>query len=132
MPFSALAGRDLNADGANSDYVPGTTSNMGNRNNRAMLDAVNAWRAQNGRGPISEDQIDTNGYNSLNLRASKGIPLGAGRSLELIAQVFNVMNRDNLRDVGGGWVTNALSDLFGRIQTAQPGRQAELAVRVVW
>ena len=31
MPFSGRAGRDLNNDGATTDYVPGTTRNMGNR-----------------------------------------------------------------------------------------------------
>lgn len=32
MPFSARAGRDLNNDGVTTtDYVPGTTRNMGNR-----------------------------------------------------------------------------------------------------
>ena len=49
MPFTARAGRDLNRDGtANSDYVPGTTRNQGNRDSAGMLAAVNAWRAANG------------------------------------------------------------------------------------
>ena len=47
MPFSALAGRDLNGDGSNTDYVPGTTRNQGNRDLDLAL--VNAWRASNGR-----------------------------------------------------------------------------------
>jgi hypothetical protein len=34
-PFSARAGTDLNADGQNTDYVPGTTKDMGNRGQRS-------------------------------------------------------------------------------------------------
>lgn len=132
MPFTARAGRDLNADGANTDYVPGTTKNMGNRDNARLLELVNAWRAANGRGPIPADQLDGNRYNRLDVRASKTLALGGSRRLELIGQVFNVLGTTNLLPVGGGWVTNALSDSFGKILTAQPSRQAELAVRLVW
>jgi hypothetical protein len=129
MPFSARAGRDLNNDGAaNTDYVPGTTRNMGNRNTGEMLTAVNAWRTQNGRTPIAEENLDTNEYNRFDVRASKAIAFG-GRRLELIAQVFNLFGRDNLGAIELGWQENALSDAFGRILTVQPRQQAELAVR---
>ena len=51
----------------------------------------------------------------------------------MIGQVFNVLGIDNLGGVGSTYVTNALSsDSFGRILTAQPRQQAELAVRFVW
>ena len=50
-----------------------------------------------------------------------------------MAQMFNVLNTTNLQaQYGGGRVTNALSDTFGRIHTARPGRQAELALRLLW
>lgn len=132
MAFSARAGRDLNGDGAVSDYVPGTSRNQGNRN--LDLSLVNAWRAANGLRPVSEDQIDDNRVNSLDVRASKTFRLGANRKLELIAQVFNVLGIDNLLPPGsaGGWVENALSDSFGRVLTALPRQQAEVAVRLVW
>lgn len=132
MAFSARAGRDLNSDGAVSDYVPGTSRNQGNRN--LDLSLVNAWRAANGRAPISENQIDDNQLNSLDARVSKTIRLGGERKLELIAQVFNVLGIDSLLPPGtaAGWVENALSDSFGRILTALNRQQAELAVRFVW
>ncbi|MQA31731.1 MAG: hypothetical protein GEU82_18170 [Luteitalea sp.] len=130
MPFSALAGRDLNNDGANTDYAPGTTRNQGNRD--LDLDAVNAWRATNGLGPIAPDQIDSNRYSRLDVRMNKGIRFGQTRRLELIAQVFNLLGTDNLGGVGTGRVTNTLSDSFGRILTALPRQQAELAVRFVF
>jgi hypothetical protein len=129
MPFSARAGRDLNADGAaGSDYVPGTTRNQGNRgDNDAFLAAVNAWRTQNARAPIPASQLDTNEYNRVDIRASKAVTMGT-RRVEFIAQVFNLFGRDNL-GIAGTWQENALSDAFGRILEVQPRQQAELAVR---
>jgi hypothetical protein len=62
MPFSAIAGRDLNGDALVTDYVPGTTRAMGTRDNARMLEAVNAWRAVNGLRPIAASQIDANRY----------------------------------------------------------------------
>ncbi len=129
LPFSSLAGVDLNRDGANTDYVPGTTANMGNRDTARMLALVNAWRAPRGLGPIPASQLDTNSYNRLDIRASKTIRVGGARKVDLIAQLFNVLGTDNLGGVGTGWVTNALSDTFGRILDALPRQQAELAVR---
>lgn len=130
LPFSALAGRDLNNDGSNTDFVPGTTKNQGNRD--LDLPLVNAWRAQNGLGSLSAGQIDTSRYNRLDVRASKALLLGGRRRIELIAQVFNLLGTDNLGGVGSTQVTNALSDSFGRILTAQPRQQAELAARLAW
>lgn len=138
MPFNAVAGRDLNGDAIVSDYVPGTRRAQGNRG--LDLAVVNAWRGENGRAPISASQIDKNDYNALDMRVNKAFPLGGHRKLELIAQVFNVLGRDNLAASGGvggvgvsaGWVTNALSDSFGRIRQAGNRQQAELAVRFAW
>jgi hypothetical protein len=129
MPFSARAGRDLNNDGAaNTDYVPGTTRNIGNRDTDAMLTAVNAWRALNARAPITEANLDTNDYNRFDIRASKAFAFG-GQRLEIIGQVFNLFGRDNRGEIEQGWQENALSDSFGRILTVQARQQAELAVR---
>ena len=129
MPFSALAGRDLDGDGATTDYVPGTTRNQGRRGLDVAL--VNAWRAVNGLAAVSENQFDTNRFNSVDLRLSKSIALGSRRKVDLIAQVFNVFGTDNLLPPGGGaYVENALSDSFGKILSAQPRQQAELAIRI--
>ena len=128
MPFSARAGRDLNNDGATTDFVPGLTRNVFNRgNNQALLDTVNAYRAQNRLAPIPLSQIEANDYNRFDLRASKILSLG-DRRLEFIAQVFNLFGRDNL-GLAGTWQENALSNSFGRMLEVQPRQQAELAVR---
>jgi hypothetical protein len=133
-PFSSRAGRDLNGDGQNvdgqpTDYVPGTVKGMGNRDNAAMLVAVNAYRAANGLGPISESSLSKNDYNRVDIRASKAITLGGRRRLEVIGQVFNLFGRTNLGGIGTSFNTNALSPTFGQLTTAQPRQQGEVAVR---
>jgi hypothetical protein len=134
MPFSARAGVDLNKDGAtDTDFVPGTTRSQFNRgNNAGLLAIVNAYRAQNGKAPIAESQLDTNGVNRLDLRVSKTVRMGPNRRLELIAQVFNGLGADTLGGIGTGWQENALSDSFGRITTVLPRQQGELALRFVF
>jgi len=129
MPFSATAGIDINGDGNNTDYVPGTTRNVFNRGDDASaLAAVNAYRATAGLAAISPT-FSTNEFISLDLRASKAIPLSAGRRVELIAQVFNVMNRTNIL---AAWTTNVRSPAFGTSVSAAPMRQAEIAVRFTY
>ena len=131
LPWNATAGRDLNVDGFNTDLVPGTTRNSGSR--ALDLAAVNAWRATNGRAAIPEGQIESSRINLVDVRASKAIRFGATTKLDLVAQAFNLFNTRNLQaQYGGGRVSNALSDGFGRILTARPNRQAELAVRLLW
>src|SRR6202040_3489843 len=103
--------------------------------NRSLnLDAVNAYRVANGHAPISASQIDSNRYNSLDMRVTRTFRGSGGKKLELVAQVFNVLGSDNLLASGGvgGYVTNALSDSFGKILTAGNRQQAELAIRYVW
>jgi outer membrane receptor protein involved in Fe transport len=126
LPFSAVAGRDLNKDGFVSDYVPGTTRNQGNRNLDLAL--VNAWRAANGVAPVSAADINSTRFNSLDVRASKSIRVAGERKLDLIVQLFNLFNTVNL----SGIQTNALATTFGKASTAGAGTQAELAVRFVW
>jgi hypothetical protein len=129
MPFSALAGVDLNGDGVNTDYVPGTTRNLGNRETGRMLEAVNGWRASRGLGAIRESQVDGNGFNSVDLRVTKSIALRGTQTIEVIGQLFNVFGRDNLQAT---WVTNALSNQFGSIRQAFNRQQGEIAIRYAW
>jgi hypothetical protein len=132
-PFSAFAGRDLNNDGAAAtDYVPGTTRNMGNSgNNEQFLGLVNVWRAANGRAPIAADRLMTDTFNRFDVRVSKPFAF-AGRRVELIGQVFNVFGTDSYGMGAAPWTQSALSDSFGQINSVYPRQQAELAVRFVW
>jgi hypothetical protein len=126
LPFTATAGTDVNADGFVTDFVPGTSRNQGNRD--LNLSAVNAWRALVNLPAISEDAIDSTKFRSLDLRASKSIPLPSGQRLELLAQVFNVFNTVNL----SGVQTNGRATTFGQASRAGAGTQAELAARFIW
>ena len=138
LPFSGLAGLDLNGDANNTDYAPGTTRNMFNRGTNAeALALVNAWRATrppnalNPRGlaPIDESQIDTNEFFSVDLRVTKAFVVTDRQRIEVIGQVFNLLNRTNLLPV---WTTNTLSNVFGTITSASNMRQAEVALRFAW
>jgi len=131
-PFSARTGVDLNGDGSNTDYVPGTTKNMGNRNTSAMLAAVNAYRATLNLPAFQESQIDKNTFARFDMRVSKAVQLGGGRKVEVIGQVFNLFGRTNLGGVGGSYVTSARSADFGRILSAQPKQQGEVALRLTF
>jgi len=127
MPFSAIAGVDLNGDANITDYVPGTTRNVFNRGTDAdMMALVNAYRATIGMAALPVSQINTNEYYGLDVRASKSIRLSTDRRVELVAQVFNLLNRTNLL---AAWTTNARSNAFGSITSAANMRQAELALR---
>ncbi|PYR18092.1 MAG: hypothetical protein DMF94_21300, partial [Acidobacteria bacterium] len=143
-PFSARAGVDLNGDGQSTgggagvggnyptDYVPGTTKNMGNRDSATMLAAVNAYRATLNLAPVPESQIDNNRLSQCDLRVSKAINTRRGTRVELIGQVFNVLGRDNLGGLSSQYITNVRSDSFGRILTSLPRQQGEVAVRYVF
>jgi hypothetical protein len=127
MPFSAIAGADLNGDAAITDYVPGTSRNVFNRgNNDEMMAKVNAYRATVNLAPLSASQISTNEFYGLDMRASKSFTIGGSRKVEVIGQVFNLFNRTNLL---AAWQTNVRSDKFGIVESAGNMRQAELAVR---
>jgi hypothetical protein len=59
--------------------------------------------------------------------------LAGDRKVDLMVQAFNVFNTRNLQaQFGGGRVSNAQSNSFGRITSARPSRQIELAVRAMW
>jgi hypothetical protein len=131
LPWSATAGRDINGDTFNTDLVPGTTRNSGSRN--LDLGAVNAWRALNNLTPIPESQIESSRINLTDIRVSKSLRFGELRKVDLMVQAFNVFNTRNLQgQFGGGRVGNSQSNAFGRITSARPQRQIELAVRAMW
>ena len=129
-PFSARAGVDLNGDGANTDYVPGTHKGQGNRD--LDIGLVNAWRASRGSGPVNPAQISKNDYNRVDARVSKAFTLSGRRRIEAIGQIFNLFGRDNLGGIGSSFQSNALSDSFGQLLTAQNRQQAEIALRITF
>jgi hypothetical protein len=133
-PFTPSAGIDLNNDGSTNDAVPGTHRGMGNRDNAAMLAAVNAYRASRTPAlpPIPASQIDSNRQSRIDLRVTKGFNLGNSRKVEVVGQVFNLFGTDNLGGIGSSQVSNATAATFGQILTAQPRQQGEIALRYTW
>jgi hypothetical protein len=133
LPDNALAGVDLNGDGvSNNDLVPGTTRNLAGRdsdNTALVLQRVNDWRAVRGLAPIPEAQLQSSDYNRFDMRVSRGFAIGGTRSVDLVAQVFNLFGRDNLiGGTGGTFVANSLSASFGRYTVAAPRREAEVGI----
>ena len=127
MPFSAIAGVDLNGDAAITDYVPGTTRNVFNRGNDAQVMAlVNAYRATNNRAGSAgvADQHERV------LRPRHAREQGDPAHFESEAR----SDRPGLQpaeqdEPAAAWQTNALSPAFGAIASAANMRQAEVAVR---
>ena len=84
-------------------------------------------------GPHPESQIESDRLSTVDVRFAKAVRFQDQTRLELVFQVFNILGTDNLNaPFSGGQVTTALSESFGRILTAKPRQQAELAVRLVW
>jgi hypothetical protein len=131
-PFTASAGADLDGN-RNNDYVPGTKKGDGNRMDMTeFMRLVNAYRATRSLGALSASQIESDDYQRMDVRVSKAFPVGDGRRVEVIGQIFNLLGATNLGGIGVGRQTNALSNAFGRILGAQPRQQGELAIRVTW
>ena len=133
LPYSALAGVDLNGDGvSNNDYVPGTTRNQAGRDdasNATVLQKVNEWRAVRNLAPIPASQLQSSNFNRFDIRVSRSINIGGVRSVDLVAQVFNVFGRDNLvGGTGGGAVNTATSNAFGKYTIAAPRQDAEVGI----
>ena len=134
LPLTALAGTDLNSDGALTDYVPGTSKTWTDNS----LSIVNAWRATKGLAAIPASQIQTNKYNQLDARISKDFVFHERFRLQVIGQLFNVFGTDNYGGVGTTQVTNAStgsatsSGSFGTFTAALPRQQGELAVRFLF
>ena len=107
LPWSATAGRDLNADGFNTDLVPGTARNAGQPRPRP-------WRRSTRGAPSTAAPRFPTARSSR--RASTCSTFEPARrsasarptKVDLVAQLFNVFNTDNLQaQYGGGRVTNA-------------------------
>ena len=101
---------------------------MGNRNNSAVLNAVNAYRASLATplAPLTSSQIDSSRFDSFDIVVSRPIFVKDRYRLEAKGQVFNLFGTTNLT---GGTTTSASSANFGKILNASNLQQAELALR---
>jgi Carboxypeptidase regulatory-like domain len=128
LPFSAYSTAQV--DGI-TQYIPGLTRNMGNRDNAAVLAAVNAYRASlaSPLPPLPASQIDSSRFNSFDIVVSRPIYVRENFRVEARGQAFNLFGVTNLT---GGTTTSASSANFGKILNASNLQQAELALRVAF
>ena len=112
--------------------MPGTTRNEAGRDSAStakVLQLVNAWRAVRNLAPIPAGQLQSSNYNRFDIRLSRSIGIPNGRSVDLVAQVFNVFGRDNLiGGTGGTFINMALSNSFGKYSVAAPRQEAEVGI----
>ncbi len=114
LPFSAFS--TVQVDGV-TQYVPGLTRDLGNRNNTELLAMVNAYRASLATplAPIPISQINSSRFNSFDIVISRPIWVREHKRVELKGQAFNLFGTTNLM---GGTTTTATSANFGRILNA--------------
>ncbi len=124
LPFSAFSTALL--DGV-SQYVVGTTRNLGNRENAGLLSLVNAYRGSLKLAALPDSNIDSSSFNSFDLKLSRALFTRNEMKVEVVGQAFNLFGRTNLT---GGTTTAANSANFGRILGASNLQQAELAVKI--
>ena len=128
LPFSAFS--TIQVDGV-TQYIPGLTRDMGNRDNGAVLAAVNAYRTSLATPlpALPSTQIDSSRFDSFDIVLSRPIVVRDKFRVEAKGQVFNLFGTTNLT---GGTTTSASSANFGKILNASNLQQAELAVRFVF
>jgi Carboxypeptidase regulatory-like domain/TonB dependent receptor len=133
LPFSATS--TVQVDGI-TQYVPGLSRNLGNRDNAKVLTAVNAYRASLATPlpAFTSSQIDSSRFNSFDLLISRPIWVRENMRLELKGQAFNLFGVTNLgADAGHTNATSSASSAnFGKILAAGNFQQAELAMRFVF
>jgi hypothetical protein len=105
--------------------------NIGNRNNHAVIAAVNAYRASLAAPlpPLTTSQIDSSRFNSFDILISRPIIVRDRFRVEAKGQAFNLFGTTNLN---GGTTTSASSANFGKILNASNLQQAEFALRLAF
>lgn len=126
LPFSAYS--TIQVDGV-TQYIPGLSRDLGNRDNAKVLAAVNAYRGSLATPLAPITSIDSSRFNSFDLKIVRPILTRDNWRIEGIGQAFNLFGTTNLT---GGTTTSATSVNFGRILGASNLQQAELAVRIVF
>jgi hypothetical protein len=129
LPFAPTTALDLNGDAYTGDLPSGVAVGSGCRG--LSLDAVNAFRTSRGLAAVSTVACPT--FANVDVRLSKAFLVNVGahpHRLELIAQLFNVLNRANenvptvsLQSALFGQTTSLLPNINA------PSRQAEIAIR---
>ena len=91
----------------------------------ADLKIINDFRAARGLAPFTIDVLKLNPFRSINVRATKKVPFGEGRGLEIFLEGFNITNFVNR--TGGG--SNIRLATFGIATGATDTRQVQWGAR---
>jgi hypothetical protein len=108
----------------------GLSMNSGGPYNETLgLDLFNNGRGRARPAGVPRNSLETTGFASLDLRASRDIKLGAGkdaREITLGFDAFNVLNHVNY----GAFVGTVNSPLFGQPVSARAARQLQFSARM--
>jgi len=123
----------LNPDGSFQAFVPVREGRnrilvnaLASDGSEANLEIVNAFRQVRGLSTVTLDQLAKRSpYFAVDLRLTKIVKLGGPRSLELMAEVFNLFNRTNFSNPNG----TLTSATFLDVSSSSDGREAQLGVR---
>jgi hypothetical protein len=128
QPYEIRAGADLDGDGTTiGDRPAGLALNQGGTDSQSNLDLINAFRAGRGLAPVTLEQLGKRyNYVDVDARLTKIFNLGGARTLELMAEVFNLFNRVNYNNPNG----ILTSSTFLQVSSTQPGREGQFAVRL--
>ena len=126
-PYRIVAGLDLDGDGTTIEDRPdGLALNQGGRASEGNLAVINAFRSGRGLSTVTIDQLGKK-YNYLNvdMRLMKVVRIGGNRSLELMAEVFNLFDRTNFNNPNG----TLTSATFLQVSSTADGREAQFGLR---
>ena len=125
-PFTPLAGRDLNGDGDGGAFP----------SDRARTDPADASTSVKRNSQTMKNQI------VVDTRLSKRFTFNGRRAVEGIVDVFNLLDRANYTEINnifgaGAFPSTPQKDAqgrvtYGRYTEALPGRQMQLAVKLIF
>ncbi len=126
-PYNVIAGIDLDGDGTTCcDRPAGLGLNQGGNGSQSNVNALNNFRQFYGLDPVTADQFGHKyGYFNVDMRLTKVLHLGGERSLELMAEMFNVFNHTNFDAPNGV----AISSSFLTLSSAEPSREGQFGAR---
>lgn len=146
-PLALIMGTDVAANGSSyassaqlAQLMPGTTAPDLQRSWSSRADMVAKYfntaaimppkQVPVGiYGDYSRGMIYGPAYANSDVSAMKNIPLGVERiRMQFRGEFFNIFNQVNFNNPD----QNASSGTFGRITSAQPGRVAQLALKLLW
>ena len=126
-PYNIVAGFDLYGDGTTCCARPqGLGLNQGGYASQNNLNAVNTFRTTYGLPTVTADQLGHKyAFINFDMRLEKAVRLGEHRSLELMAELFNLFNHPNFASPNG----TAISTTFLTLSSASTSREAQFGAR---